>query len=398
MAKNKKPVSRKRRPRKQESDRTLRVLLASLFLVGFLVAALALLTYVQRSFRSPSAPVVTPRPVVPAPPANGGEDLANGAIQLEIERALWRGGISFAGMKVTQEGEVVHYHLAAACPGGEWLETLQGALERELDRLGVEPAGIPVRQVSISRDGAPLFLLHFQSPAVAPPQRRPRARIAIIVDDLGRDLQALRGLLAVDLDLTMAVMPEEPHSRQTAEMSHRAGREVLVHMPMEPESYPDNDPGPGALLLGQDVGEIQRRVRRMFDKVPHAAGGNNHMGSRFTQYREGMQSVFAVMREGGWFFVDSRTSPGSVAVDEAGKARVPCVARDIFLDNNRNVEAIARQLRETVKLARSRRRVVAICHPYPETVAALRQEAAFLRQQDIEVVPVSRLVTGAKGP
>jgi polysaccharide deacetylase 2 family uncharacterized protein YibQ len=116
------------------------------------------------------------------------------------------------------------------------------------------------------------------------------------------------------------------------------------------------------------------------------------MGSRFTQYPEGMRAVLEVMKDGGWFFVDSRTSPRSIAYEEARRAGVPAATRDIFLDNNQDVDAIARQLRETVKLARAGRKVIAICHPYPATVRALQQEALFLRQQDVEVVPVSRLL------
>ena len=77
------------------------------------------------------------------------------------------------------------------------------------------------------------------------------------------------------------------------------------------------------------------------------------------------------------------------------RSRLPCLrlagliwllsAGTFFLDNNRNVDAIARQLREAVKIARSRHKVVVICHPYPETIKALRQEAAYLHQQDIQV-------------
>ena len=144
--------------------------------------------------------------------------------------------------------------------------------------------------------------MHFIRSEIKPPKNRSKAQIAIIVDDLGRDLHAVRSLLAIDLNLTMAIMPEELHTRESAELSHGAGREILVHMPMEPDSYPKNNPGPGALLLGQDQAEIKSRVLNMFVKVPYAVGANNHMGSRFTQYPEGMQTVIEVMKEGGWFF------------------------------------------------------------------------------------------------
>lgn len=387
------PKSRPRKKQPNPPNRSFKVLLAALFLVGFLVVSLLLLTFVQRPatqsvVRDHRVPVESPSPLSP----HEQDHLLLTSVQLCIERALWQQGISFSGMDISKADGVTHYQLSAQFPGKSWYEELTQRLSRESSLLGVEFGDAPGNEVEISLRGTPQFLLSFKRIVDKPVPVRPKARIAIIVDDLGRDLHALRDFLSIDLDLTMAVMPEEPHTRKTAELAHRSGREVIVHMPMEPVSYPRNNPGPGALLLGQDTDEIKRRVAVMFQKVPHAVGGNNHMGSRFTQYPEGMAAVFEIMKAGGWFFVDSRTSPGSVIRDEARRARMSFASRDVFLDNEQNVEAISRQLREVVKLARSRRRAIAICHPYPETVKALRQEAAFLQQQDLEVVPVSHLL------
>lgn len=399
MATKKKQPRRKTPSKKQQPDRTFKVLLASLFLIGFLVVSLLLLTFVQRApvpniqtVISPEPQVTLPEPEVVAPVDHDPNRILTSAIQLDIERSLWRQGVSFTGMNVREEDGVTHYYLPSVFPGDAWYLALSQALARQSSELEVKRADAAGRPIRISYQGSPIFFLHFNRSDSKPTKNRPKAQIAIIVDDIGRDLHAVRNLLDIDLNLTMAVMPEEPHTSESAELSHRAGREILVHMPMEPDSYPQNDPGPGALLLGQDRAEIQSRVSSMFTKVPHAVGGNNHMGSRFTQYPEGMQAVFEVMKAGGWFFVDSRTSPGSIVQSEARRANVASVNRDVFLDNNRNVDAIARQLREAVKIARSRHQVVVICHPYPETIKALRQEAAYLHQQDIQVVPVSRLV------
>lgn len=358
-----------------------------------------LLTFVQRAPKPdihttvPSAPVVTlPKPEVPEPVEPDHNRLLTSEIQLNIERSLWRQGISFTGMDVKKEHGITHYYLPSIYPGDAWCNALSRELGRQSAGLEVKRSGTADAPIRILLEGNPIFFLHFNRPEIRPEPNRPKAQVAIIVDDLGRDLHAVRSLLEIDLKLTMAVMPEELHTAESAELSHRAGREILVHMPMEPDSYPQNNPGPGALLLGQDQAEIKSRVSSMFDKVPYAVGANNHMGSRFTQYPEGMQAVIEVMKEGGWFFVDSRTSPQSIALSEAQRANLPSISRDIFLDNNRNVEAIARQLREAVKIARSRHKVVAICHPYPETIKALRQEEAYLHQQDIQVVPVSDLL------
>ena len=112
-------------------------------------------------------------------------------------------------------------------------------------------------------------------------------------------------------------------------MARRAGREIMIHIPMEPQSYPATNPGADALLVGQSPEEIRRRFQGFRTQLPDAVGGNNHMGSRFTESREGMAVVLAEMKEAGLFFVDSRTTGHSVAFAEARQAGVPAAARDL---------------------------------------------------------------------
>lgn len=121
------------------------------------------------------------------------------------------------------------------------------------------------------------------------------------------------------------------------------------------------------------------------------------MGSRLTENSEAMAAVLEVLRERKMFFVDSRTSASSVAVVEADRKGVPAISRDVFLDNVREVPAIAREIRKLAGVARRRGSAVGICHPYPETLAALRQEAEVLREQGIDVVSVSQLLAKSKG-
>lgn len=232
------------------------------------------------------------------------------------------------------------------------------------------------------------------APVAPPPVHPPKAagRAAIIMDDLGRDLATARALLAIDLPVTFAILPGEAQAAEVAALAHRGGREVMIHIPMEPQSYPATNPGSDALLLGQSPEEIRRRFQGFVERVPFATGGNNHMGSRFTEYREGMEVVLAAMKEAGLFFVDSRTTGYSVALDEARRTGVPAAGRDLFLDNEQDVVRISRQIRQLAVLAGRRGQAVGICHPYPQTLEALRREAPYLKEQGIEIVPVSHLL------
>lgn len=222
------------------------------------------------------------------------------------------------------------------------------------------------------------------------PQGAPR--VAIVMDDLGMDLTSARALLAIDLPVTFAILPWNERAPQVAELAHQAGREVLIHLPMEPQGYPATNPGPEALLLSLNDAEIRRRFAGYLQRVPHAVGGNNHMGSRFTEDREKMQVVIAALQGAGLFYLDSLTSGHSVGFEVAREAGVPAARRDRFLDNVQDTAKIAAELRKLARLAARQGSAVGICHPYPQTLVALRQEADIFAREGVEVVPVSRLL------
>lgn len=218
-----------------------------------------------------------------------------------------------------------------------------------------------------------------------------RPQIAIIMDDMGRSLGTFKRLLELDLMITPAILPESHRATEGALMLQDSGREYMIHIPMQPNSYPRVSPGPKALLLGQSEMQTRKLLRHYMDKVPGSVGGNNHMGSGYTQDRAAMRVVLDELQQGGYFFIDSKTIGNSIAYDEARRMKVPTAARQIFLDNNEDVTYIRKQIRKMVRMSRDRGELVAICHPYPETLQAFRQELSWLKQQQIDFVPASAL-------
>lgn len=318
------------------------------------------------------------------------EDLA-----VEIESVLLRSGIALQQIEIQREPGLINYSVSGLMPPREVVDRLQ-------ERLSSRFAGIAkdykseTGELLIYRNGSLVAVMTFEIderaiPPLIPDTVRP-PRIAIIIDDLGRSLNVARQLLDLDLPLTYAVLPGEPLATEVALLASRAGQEVMVHLPMEPQSYPETNPGRDALLLGQDEKEIRTRIEAMIKKVPYASGANNHMGSRYTEYPAGMRVVLETMREKGLFFVDSRTTSRSVVKQEADRAGVPIAIRDVFLDNNADVEAIRVEIRRLVRRAKKNGQAVGICHPYPETVEALRLERELLQDKSIELVFASRLV------
>ncbi len=214
---------------------------------------------------------------------------------------------------------------------------------------------------------------------------------AIIIDDLGQDLAAAAKLLALPYPLTFSVLPHLAHSSVTAEEAHRGGREVMLHLPMEPES--PAKPGPGEIRVGMREAEVDRTVDQDLGSVPYVVGVNNHMGSRATTDAALMREVIKTLAERRLFFVDSRTTAKSVAFDTARREGLPTFFRSVFLDDTETVPYTLGQLREFRRVIELQGVALAIGHPYPSTIEALGRFLPEFERSDIQLVPASQLLS-----
>lgn len=235
-------------------------------------------------------------------------------------------------------------------------------------------------------------------PVTPPEALRPlvRPRLAIIIDDMGPDIKKLAELLEVKGQLTVAVMPNMRDSGRISSLASAKGLDVIMHMPMEPRELTEHNPGGGALLVAMSPEEIRMKVEDGMKTVPDAIGINNHMGSRFTEDERGMREVLKVVKRKDMLFVDSRTTSNSVAGRVARDLGVPSADRNVFLDNTRDVDYIKAQLKEAARLAKRGGSAIAIGHPYPETIKALREAVPALAADGVDVVGVSEVVAPAR--
>ena len=215
-------------------------------------------------------------------------------------------------------------------------------------------------------------------------------RIAIIIDDLGYHRQNGQAIADLPAPVTCAVIPYSPHGRKLAERASRAGKEVLVHLPMAAGEHIRLDRG--GLRQGISENELLDTVRQALSQIPQARGLNNHMGSALTEQDEPMGWLMAELKAHQLFFVDSRTSGRSVAQQVARQQGLANAGRDIFLDNERDLVKINAQFNKLIRLARQRGQAIAIGHPYPETVHYLQQVLPLMDDAGIQVVPVSSLL------
>ncbi|MEO8348912.1 MAG: divergent polysaccharide deacetylase family protein [Acidobacteriota bacterium] len=218
------------------------------------------------------------------------------------------------------------------------------------------------------------------------------ARIAIVIDDLGDDRAALERIAAWRFEVAGAVLPGLPESAAAARHLAQSGKEVLLHLPMEPDGYPRVRPGPGVVLRSDSDERIAEIVAEDLESVPGAVGVNNHMGSAATADVRVMRAVVRVLADRGLFLLDSRTTEASVARRMAEEISLPAVSRRVFLDSVPTAAAIDRSFSELLARARKDGSALAIGHPYPETMAMLERELPKLQERGVELVRVKTLL------
>jgi len=214
--------------------------------------------------------------------------------------------------------------------------------------------------------------------------------IGIIIDDMGNHAQLDSQVVNLPGPVTCSIIPYTYYSVWIAERAHAANKEVIAHIPMQ---------AIGAEYLGRG-GLNTSLTQQQFDQVlindlravPYAEGLNNHMGSLLTQQYKQMDWLMQFIQPTGLFYVDSRTSPRTIAETVAEADDVPTLRRNVFLDDNPTPAAISMQFTRLLVIAKHQGMAIAIGHPYPATINFLQRELPLLQQQGVELVPLSQLV------
>jgi hypothetical protein len=192
------------------------------------------------------------------------------------------------------------------------------------------------------------------------------------------------------MNLTFSFLPNGPNSANQAQAAWKLGRDVLLHLPLEPTD-PTWDLGPGGLYVAMTKEKLQTTFTRNLAIVPMAIGINNHMGSLFTENETAMRTLLEVIRANDLFFLDSVTSSKSVGYNLARAMGIKTARRHIFLDNDHENKKLSGQLMKLMAMAEEHGWAIGLAHPYPSTLAALKEHADLLETR-VRLVGISELV------
>lgn len=247
------------------------------------------------------------------------------------------------------------------------------------------------------KSGVRTHAIQIHSGAVAAEQsqgnsaQQNKAKLAIILDDLGNDRRAADAIFELPYPLTISVLPNHEYSQEIAQEAERRGYQVMLHLPME--AVATEKPEAQELRPGMPTREVSKLVNQFLQDIPGAVGVNNHQGSEATSSPALMRELMPVLRERHLFYIDSRTTAATVAYETAQSSRVPSAFRNVpFLDDVTEVGAVRKQLELALRGAREKGEAVAIGHPHPATLQALREVLPNAQSEGVRLTFASELV------
>jgi hypothetical protein len=274
---------------------------------------------------------------------------------------------------------------------------IEGNMRRSLSTLGTSVSiqssqGSGSLQLEVKVLDRVTHQLTFVPSIPAPLKTALHPKIAIVIDDLGGENKISQELLHWNLPVTFSILPFAPYSKTLAGEAHRRGREVILHLPMEPHGYPEVRPGEGVLLQKMDEEKLLRQLSKDIEAVPYIKGVSNHMGSRLMEDSEKMRIILSELKRRDLFFLDSRTTPQTVGLQVAQSVGLRAMERSLFIDHSSNEEEIKQKIERLIQFSLSTGKAIGIGHPHPSTLKILKEMIPKMKEKGIELVPLSAVV------
>ena len=217
-----------------------------------------------------------------------------------------------------------------------------------------------------------------------------RPYLVIVLDDWGYSDENFPMLEALSLPIDVSVFPDHRYTLEASRLAKKTGKEVMIHLPMEPENLARKNWEDNTITVDITEEEIRKILDEAIESVPYAVGVNNHMGSRATSDLRVMKVVIGYLKKKGLFFLDSVSTPKTVVRKVCRGLGLPYLARDVFIDNQSNLDYIKEQIKRAVRLAKKKGYAVLIGHDRENTLRALIDMETYLRE-NAKVIKASEL-------
>lgn len=216
-----------------------------------------------------------------------------------------------------------------------------------------------------------------------------RAKLVIIIDDVHLQGQ-IDSIRATGLRITPSIFPPSEIAEHTDILVQKLDH-YIVHLPLESGSAQMNKMR-GTLMVADTPDKVLERIEEIKRLFPNVKYINNHTGSVYTSNYQAMKVLYALLKQEGITFIDSRTDTHTQVPRVTKDLHERYISRDVFLDNARDVSSIRAQLKKAIKVAEKQGYAIAIGHPYGVTMQVLKNSQNLLK--DVEVVYIDELFGG----
>lgn len=334
-----------------------------------------------------------PEPAVaeapPPVPASSARQFAD-AFYEEVDRALEERGLWPALIR-KQRGDIDHIdvQVPADLPLAEVNLTLARAARTHGGRVlqAVETRRDAQVEMTCGFDSLHTTSIFLKTTS----QRRRTGQIALVIDDFGERSRLYKRFCDLQQHLTLAILPNAGPVSAIASRARRSGHDLLIHLPMEPDDYPTQDPGHGAIMADYSEEEVRAALQQALQRIPNAVGFNNHMGSKITRNEHIMRTLLSEAKKRRLLFLDSRTTPHSVAYELAQSLGVPSLRRDVFIDEVDDRAAIEAALWNLAAQASRTGQAIGIGHDRTNTLLALERVLPRLEQRGFRFASLEQL-------
>lgn len=217
-------------------------------------------------------------------------------------------------------------------------------------------------------------------------------KLAILIDDVGMNLDVAKDFIDLNVDISFAVLPYLPKSLEATKLLKDNKKSVILHMPMEGSSDRLNKRTEGMLYEDYSYQMIMDKLDLAFDEVGALEGFNNHMGSVFTKNKDKMELLLSYAKNKQLYFIDSNTSPSSKGYEIAKEIGMPTAKCSHFLDNDKDVEAIEKEIKYAVSLAITKGKVLTIGHYHKNMAIAIENSKQFIEESGVKLVFVEEIL------
>ncbi|EPS9403391.1 divergent polysaccharide deacetylase family protein [Campylobacter upsaliensis] len=205
-----------------------------------------------------------------------------------------------------------------------------------------------------------------------------KPKLAIIIDDMANKEQ-VKELKALHLKLNPSFFPSHTLHPNTPKLA-KEFEFYMVHLPLKALSFQNKM----SVLSPEDSEEeIEKTIAKIKGEFENLKFINNHTGSLFTSDEEAMRKLYKALDKHHLSFVDSKTIHNSKAPKIAKEMQKIYIKRDVFLDNEDNVDYVKNQLLNAINLAQKRGYAIAIGHPKKNTFKALKESKELLKSVDL---------------